>query len=62
MIDDTQDPDHGKAEPKAKVKIELGTETFTKASAYVKDQVTLDTILKKYDVDPAAIEALKKLI
>ena len=62
LIDDTQDPDHGKADPKPKVKIELGTETFDKAKAYVKDQTTLDTILNKYDVDPKAIEELKKMI
>jgi hypothetical protein len=62
LIDDTQDPDHGKAEPKAKVKIELGSETFDKAKAYVKDQTTLDTILNKYDVSPDAVTALKKLI
>ena len=62
LIDDTQDADHGKADPKPKVKIEVGTETFDKAKAYVKDQTTLDTILNKYDVDPAAIAELKKLI
>jgi hypothetical protein len=62
LIDDTQDPDHGKADPKPKVKIGVGTETFDKAKAYVKDQATLDTILNKYDVDPAAIAELKKLI
>lgn len=62
LIDDTQDPDHGKVDTKPKVKIEVGTDTFDKAKAYVKDQVTLDTILNKYDVDPKAIEELKKLI
>jgi hypothetical protein len=62
LIDDTQDPDHGKSEPKPKVKIQLGSETFEKAKAYVKDQSTLDTILAKYDVDPKAIEALKTLL
>jgi hypothetical protein len=62
LIDDTQDPDHGKADPKPKTKIELGSETFDKAKAYVKDEATLETITKKYDVDPKALEALKKLI
>lgn len=62
LIDDTQDPDHGKADPKPKVKIELGSETFDKAKAYVKDQTTLDTILNKYDVSQDAINALKQLI
>jgi hypothetical protein len=62
LIDDTQDPDHGKSEPKPKVKIQLGSETFEKAKAYVKDQSTLDTILAKYDVDPKAIEALKSML
>ncbi len=62
LIDDTQDADHGKADPKPKVKIEIGTDTYKKAEAYVKDQATLDVILAKYDVDPKAIEALKKLI
>jgi hypothetical protein len=62
LIDDTQDADHGKPDPKPKVKIELGTDTYKKAEAYVKDQATLDVILAKYDVDPKAIEALKKLI
>ena len=62
LIDDTQDADHGKADPKPKVKIELGTDTYKKAEAYVKDQATLDTILSKYDVDANAILELKKLI
>ena len=62
LIDDTQDADHGKADPKPKTKIELGSETFEKAKAYVKDETTLETITKKYDVDPKALEALKKLI
>lgn len=62
LIDDTQDADHGKADPKPKVKIDLGSDTYNKAAAYVKDKSTLDIILSKYDVDPAAIEALKKLI
>jgi hypothetical protein len=62
LIDDTQDADHGKADPKPKTKIELGSETFDKAKAYVKDEATLETITKKYDVDPKALEALKKLI
>lgn len=62
LIDDTQDADHGKADPKPKVKIELGTDTYKKAEAYVKDQATLDVILAKYDVDLKAIEALKQLI
>jgi hypothetical protein len=62
LIDDTQDADHGKADPKPKTKIEIGSDTFAKAKAYVKDQTTLDTILSKYDVDPEAIAALKQLI
>lgn len=64
LIDDTQDPDHGTPSPstKQKVKITLDSDTFEKAKAYVKDQTTLDTILNKYDVDPKAVEALKKLI
>jgi hypothetical protein len=62
LIDDTQDADHGKAEPAPKTKIKLGTDTYKKAESYVKDQSTLDVILTKYDVDADAIEALKKLI
>jgi hypothetical protein len=64
LIDDTQDPDHGTPPPSAKqkVKITLDSDTFEKAKAYVKDQTTLDTILNKYDVDPKAVEALKKMI
>jgi hypothetical protein len=66
LIDDTQDPDHGPAttppSTKQKVKITLESDTFEKAKAYVKDQTTLDTILNKYDVDPKAVEALKKMI
>ena len=64
LIDDTQDPDHGTPPPstKQKVKITLDSDTFEKAKAYVKDQTTLDTILNKYDVDPKATEALKKMI
>jgi hypothetical protein len=64
LIDDTQDADHGTPPPstKQKVKITLDSDTFEKAKAYVKDQTTLDTILNKYDVDPKAVEALKKMI
>jgi hypothetical protein len=66
LIDDTQDADHGPSAPspgtKQKVKITLDSDTFEKAKAYVKDQTTLDTILNKYDVDPKAVEALKKMI
>jgi len=62
LIDDTQDADHGKANPAPKVKIDINSETYTKASAYIKDQATLDIILSKYDVSPDAIAALKKLI
>lgn len=65
LIDDTQDSDasnnHGN-NVKQKPKIELGSDTYKKAEAYVKDKESLDVILGKYDVDPKAIEALKKLI
>lgn len=62
LIDDTQDADHGKAEPAPKVKIELGSDTYNKAKAYVKDKTTLDLILSKYEVTPGAATALSKLI
>ena len=62
LIDDTQDADYGKADPKPKVVIEIGSETYAKAAAYIKDQKTLDIILSKYDVSDEAKTALKALI
>jgi hypothetical protein len=62
LIDDTQDADHGKADPTPKVIIEVGSSNYDKAVDYIKDQRTLDIILNKYDVSAEAVEIFKKLI
>ena len=52
LIDDTQDPDHGKAEPVAKTKVALniGTPEFEKAVAFVSGGGSLTAIETKYSL------------
>jgi len=52
LIDDTQDPDHGKAEPtdKAKTALKTGTPEFEKAVAFVSNGGSLTAIETKYSL------------
>jgi hypothetical protein len=52
LIDDTQDPDHGKAEPvvKDKVALTVGTPEFEKAVAFVSNGGSLTAIETKYSL------------
>ena len=52
LIDDTQDPDHGKAEPvvKDKVALAIGTPEFEKAVAFVSNGGSLTAIETKYSL------------
>ena len=52
LIDDTQDPDHGKAEPtdKAKTALKPGTPEFEKAVAFVSNGGSLTAIETKYSL------------
>jgi hypothetical protein len=61
LIDDTQDADHGKAEPVAKAKLDSLSEAFEKAKDFVTKGGSLDTIKNKYDLTPQAELILSKL-
>jgi hypothetical protein len=64
LIDDTQDPDHGKAEPEVKTKKVLLTpndEAFDKAEQFIVNGGSIDTIKKKYELSPEAQSILSKL-
>ena len=52
LIDDTQDADHGKAEPvvKTKVALDIGTPEFEKAVAFVSNGGSLTAIETKYSL------------
>ena len=74
LIDDTQDSDatntHGKApvkaKPKAKVKVECATTHFNELHKYLKSskepEVALGKMIKKYNITPYALTALKELV
>lgn len=67
LIDDTQDADatntHGKATTAVitKQKIDIGSDTYSKAIEFIKKGGALATILSKYDVSPEAEMQLKAL-
>jgi hypothetical protein len=61
LIDDTQDPDHGKAEPAEKLKLDVKDAAFEKALQFVTTGGSIDTIKKKYELSPEASEILSKL-
>ena len=54
LIDDTQDPDHGKAEPVAKAKLDVADAAFEKASQFIKTGGKIETIKAKYDLTKEA--------
>ena len=62
LIDDTQDPDHAKAEPEVK-KSALTTNdpAFEKAKDFVAKGGSIDTIKKKYELDAEASKILESL-
>jgi len=61
LIDDTQDPDHGKAEPVAKAKLDVSDPAFEKASQFIKTGGKLETIKAKYDLSKEAETVLAQL-
>lgn len=62
LIDDTQDPDHGKAEPEVKkTKLNVTDEAFKKAQAFISGGGSLDTIKKKYELSSEAETILTSL-
>jgi hypothetical protein len=61
LIDDTQDPDHGKAEPVAKVNLGIADPAFEKAKDFIAKGGSLDIIKKKYDLSVEAAKILETL-
>jgi hypothetical protein len=62
LIDDTQDPDHGKAEPETKkTLLTPNDEAFDKAQQFIVNGGSIDTIKKKYELSPEAQAILTKL-
>ena len=62
LIDDTQDADHGKAEPEVKKALLTPNDpAFDKAEQFIVNGGSLDTIKKKYELSPEATAILSKL-
>ena len=61
LIDDTQDPDHVKAEPVAKAKLDVSDPAFDKALQFVTTGGKLETIKNKYELSKEAELILSKL-
>ena len=61
LIDDTQDADHGKAEPVAKAKLDVSDPAFDKALQFVTTGGKLETIKAKYALSEEAELILSKL-
>ena len=62
LIDDTQDPDHGKAEPEVKKSaLTIKDPAFEKAKDFVAKGGSIDTIKKKYELDAEASKILESL-
>ena len=62
LIDDTQDPDHGKAEPETKKSaLTIKDPAFEKAKDFVAKGGSIDTIKKKYELDAEASKILESL-
>ena len=62
LIDDTQDADHGKAEPDVKKALLTPNDpAFDKAEQFIVNGGSLDTIKKKYELSPEATAILSKL-
>lgn len=62
LIDDTQDPDHGKAEPETKkALLTLTDPAFEKAKDFIAKGGSIDTIKKKYELADNVAVALQSL-
>lgn len=62
LIDDTQDADHGKAEPEVKKSaLKPSDPAFEKAKDFVAKGGSIDTIKKKYELDAEASKILESL-
>lgn len=61
LIDDTEDADHGKAEPVAKAKLGVADDAFDKALQFVTTGGKLDLIKAKYALSEEAELILSKL-
>ena len=62
LIDDTQDADHGKAEPEAKKSaLTIKDPAFEKAKDFIAKGGSIDTIKKKYELDAEASKILESL-
>jgi hypothetical protein len=62
LIDDTQDADHGKAEPETKKSaLTIKDPAFEKAKDFVAKGGSIDTIKKKYELDAEASKILESL-
>ena len=61
LIDDTQDPDNGKADPAPKAKLDVADAAFEKALQFVTTGGKLDTIKAKYALSEEAELILSKL-
>jgi len=62
LIDDTQDPDHGKAEPETKkALLTLTDPAFEKAKDFITKGGSIDTIKKKYELADNVAVALQSL-
>jgi hypothetical protein len=61
LIDDTQDPDHGKAESVDKAKLDVKDVAFEKAKAFITNGGSLDTIKNKYELSKEAESILSTL-
>ena len=62
LIDDTQDPDHGKAEPETNKNLPVLDEVaFAKAKEFMTNGGSIDTIKKKYKLSPEAEKILTSL-
>jgi hypothetical protein len=61
LIDDTQDPDNGKADPAPKAKLDVNDPAFDKALQFVTTGGKLETIKAKYALSEEAELILSKL-
>jgi hypothetical protein len=62
LIDDTQDPDHGKSEPETKkALLTLTDPAFEKAKDFIAKGGSIDTIKKKYELADNVAVALQSL-
>lgn len=61
LIDDTQDPDHGKAEPADKTLLTVNDPAFNKAKEFIAKGGSIEAIKKKYKLTEEAALSLQSL-